>query len=152
MRRLIIPPLIFALAALAMLALDRFVPGSRLIPAEGQDLAGAIAILLAVAGLVLAGAALATFQRAGTSPKPWAEPTALVTGGPYRFSRNPMYLALLLLLAGLALALGTLTPVLVLPVFIIAVDRLFIRREERLLAGRFAAEFAAWRTRVRRWL
>lgn len=152
MRRLLIPPVVFALAALAMLGLDRIVAGPMLATGPARTAAEALAVALALAALGLAVAALRAFRRAGTGPEPWASPSALVTRGPYRFSRNPMYLALLLLLVALALALGSLAAALVLPAFVVGVDRLFIRREERLLADRFGADFARWRARVRRWL
>jgi protein-S-isoprenylcysteine O-methyltransferase Ste14 len=152
MRRLIIPPVVFAAAMAAMLALHRIAPSPALPPAGWQPVADGFALALVAVGGAIAAAALLAFRRAGTSPRPWAAATALVTTGPYRFSRNPMYLALGLWLLALALALGSLLPVVVLPVFIVAIDRLFIRPEEARLAERFGPVFARWRHQVRRWL
>lgn len=149
MRRLIQPPIVFALAVLIVLALDRAAPGPRII---APGLAAGLALALAAAAIGLAASAVHAFRRARTSPLPWAAPAALVTSGPYRFTRNPMYLALVLLLAGLAAGLGKVTPFLVLPPFVLALDRLFIRREERRLAAHFGDAFDAWRRQVRRWL
>lgn len=147
-RYVVIPPVIFAATGLLMWALDRAFPTPRLIPASAASL-GWLPVILAVA---LALTAIRTFQRAGTTPHPWGEPTAFVVAGPYRLSRNPMYLALLLLLCGWWLTLGTVAALIGLPAFVIAIDRLFIRREERLLEDRFGDAFRQYCRRVRRWI
>lgn len=111
---------------------------------------------LAVAGLIigfgLEAAAAGLFRRARTAIQPWKPSTALVTGGVYRFSRNPIYVGMAILYAGLAVALDS--PValaLILPCLVV-VDRLVIAREERYLQARFGPAYLAYRQAVRRWL
>ena len=102
--------------------------------------------------LALDGAAMLFFRRAGTSMVPMNPTTALVTSGPYRFTRNPMYLGMAFLYIALALALGVIWALPFLPVVIAAVDRLVIAREEPYLEARFGEEYRAYKRRVRRWL
>jgi protein-S-isoprenylcysteine O-methyltransferase Ste14 len=75
-----------------------------------------------------------------------------VTGGPYRRTRNPMYVAMTLLYLGASLLMNGLWPLLALPVVLAALTFAVIRREERYLSSAFGAEYDAYRRRVRRWL
>ncbi|MCB0226664.1 MAG: isoprenylcysteine carboxylmethyltransferase family protein [Anaerolineae bacterium] len=93
-----------------------------------------------------------TFQTQNTTIKPFEESTALVTGGLYQVSRNPMYLGMVLILAGVAILLGSLTPFGVIPVVIILLNRNFIRFEEQSLAQTFGPLWVEYRQRVRRWV
>jgi protein-S-isoprenylcysteine O-methyltransferase Ste14 len=136
------------MALAAMAALHRFLPVAEVMPSSLRWLA-AVPVLLS--GL-LGPAAIVGFRRRGTSVHPHHQPSALVTGGPYRFTRNPMYLALTLLLSGVAMWLGTLTPFLVVPTFILVIQRRFIVNEEQRLAALFGPAFEDYRRRVRRWL
>jgi protein-S-isoprenylcysteine O-methyltransferase Ste14 len=100
----------------------------------------------------LAGWAFARFIRAGTNIPTNRPTTALVTAGPYRFSRNPIYIALTLLYLGIALAVdsawiaGLIVPVL------IAIRYGVIAREESFLEQKFGAAYRDYKARVRRWL
>jgi protein-S-isoprenylcysteine O-methyltransferase Ste14 len=82
----------------------------------------------------------------------WMPTTALVTGGPYRISRNPIYLALTLVYLGLALAWGSLWPVVLLAPLLIVMRYGVIGREERYLEARFGDAYRAYRAAVRRWI
>jgi protein-S-isoprenylcysteine O-methyltransferase Ste14 len=96
--------------------------------------------------------ALATFVRAGTTPNPTRPTTALTFNGPYRFTRNPMYLSLAFLQVGVALLANALWPlVLAIPVLWL-VKRIVIDREENYLERKFGEEYLAYKRRVRRWL
>jgi protein-S-isoprenylcysteine O-methyltransferase Ste14 len=108
-------------------------------------------LALAPVGL-LAGPGARAIGRRGTTLNPFGEPTALVTDGPYRFTRNPLYLSLALLLVGAATGLGSATPFLVVPGFVAAINVGFIRREEAALAAAFGEDFRRYCARVRRWL
>jgi len=144
----IYPPVWFALAIIAMIVLARFVP----------ILAWHVAALLWTGlALVLAGFAVGLsaamrFRHRGTPLKPFTESTALVVEGPYRFTRNPMYLGLATILVGLALALEALTPLFVVPVFVAIITAQFIVPEEAMLTERFGDAYGDFRRRVRRWL
>jgi protein-S-isoprenylcysteine O-methyltransferase Ste14 len=96
--------------------------------------------------------AMLRFMRSRTSFNPARPATALVTGGPYRFTRNPMYLGMAGAYAGLAVATGVLWALAFLPVVVLTIDRLVIRREERHLAVAFGEEYERYRSRVRRWV
>lgn len=101
--------------------------------------------------LALAGWGLAALRAARTTVEPGYTPSALVVAGPFRFSRNPLYLAQILLLAGLGLAaFPWLLPIAALQCLLL--DRVAIPREERALAETFGEDFAAYRARVRRWI
>ncbi|MFP5406472.1 MAG: methyltransferase family protein, partial [Gammaproteobacteria bacterium] len=78
--------------------------------------------------------------------------SSLVLGGPYRFSRNPMYLGVLLVLVGWAVYLSNVLAFVVLPLFVLYLNRYQIAPEERALSARFGASFDEYRKSVRRWL
>jgi protein-S-isoprenylcysteine O-methyltransferase Ste14 len=102
--------------------------------------------------LALDGTAMFRFRRAGTSMIPFNPSTALVTSGPYRFTRNPMYLGMAFLYVGLAVAFDLIWALIVLPFVIAAVDQLVIAREEAYLVRKFGQPYCDYMARVRRWL
>jgi protein-S-isoprenylcysteine O-methyltransferase Ste14 len=143
------PPLLYVAGLLAGWALHRWRPLPITAgPATARTLAGLLCVGL---WLALMAGALAAFRRARTTLIPNRPAAALATGGPYRFTRNPMYLALVALYVGVTLLANSWWPLALLPVVVLAVDRDVIAREERYLAGAFPAEYAAYRSRVRRW-
>ena len=107
---------------------------------------------LIVLGIALAGAAIGMFRQAGTSPNPTRPTTALVATGPYRFTRNPMYLGLALVHAGIALAADALWPLVALAPVLAVIRYRVIAREEAYMAKKFGAAYADYCGRVRRWL
>lgn len=113
-----------------------------------------LAVGLAQCSAALAGVALVTFWRAGTTIDPTHpdRACALVTHGVYRFSRNPMYLSLVLLLGAYALRLGAWPALLGPLVFAAYTTRFQIAPEERALRERFGADYDAYCQRTRRWL
>ena len=114
------------------------------------------AVVLGVVLAVLAGAlafgALGRFKRSRTPAEPWKPSRALVVQGPYRFTRNPMYLGMALLYAALAFGFGWLWALAVLVVVLVVIDRAVIAREERYLERRFGADYLQYKEQVRRWL
>jgi protein-S-isoprenylcysteine O-methyltransferase Ste14 len=105
---------------------------------------------VAILGLVLVTWAGTSFAKAATPLEPWKPAKALVEDGPYRFTRNPIYLAFLLLQVGIALAMGWWLALATLPLTLVLLDVLVVRKEEAHLA-RFP-EYDEYRRRVRRWL
>lgn len=101
---------------------------------------------------VLVGWACVVFLKRGTAIYPISRASTLVTVGPYRISRNPMYLAMSAAYGGLALIGQLLWTLLLLPVAMTACYRLVIRREEAYLAAEFGAAYRSYRESVRRWL
>lgn len=108
-------------------------------------------ILVIASGLTLIAAALGLFRSFRTRAEPWQPASALVSSGVYRFSRNPMYLGMLLTYAGLATALQSVTAVFLLLPLLVVIDRLVIRREEAYLQRRFGKTYENYRVEVRRW-
>jgi protein-S-isoprenylcysteine O-methyltransferase Ste14 len=145
----IAPPPVLYLAALGIGLVLRLSFPVRVLPQAVARLVGGIACLLFAA---LGGTGLLALRRAGTSQNPRRPTTALVISGPFRISRNPLYLSLLCLYAGIALFLNSLW-LLLLAVPLIAVLRLgVIGPEERYLERKFGDEYRQYRAQVRRWL
>jgi protein-S-isoprenylcysteine O-methyltransferase Ste14 len=142
------PPVIFLAFLLAGVGLE------LLWPLGGLPLALAIAcgVLGLVAWAYLDGSSMQRFRRANTALEPWKPTSALVTDGPYRFTRNPIYLGMTALYVGIALAFGVLWALILLPLVLVVIDRFVITREERYLARRFGDQYAAYRRRARRWV
>ena len=142
------PPIVYALGFGIGYALDRFKPAPVAV--------GGARILLgwvfAGAGVALAASAIVLFRRAGTSPVPIQPTTALVVRGPYRFTRNPMYVGLAALYAGVTLLINSVWPLLLLPVVLGVIRWAVIAREEAYLERKFGDAYRAYTTRVRRWL
>jgi protein-S-isoprenylcysteine O-methyltransferase Ste14 len=151
------PPLIYLGALLIGVAVDELI-GARAGLARlhglglGDGLRTAAALAALVAGLVVGLLATGRFSRAGTNVKPWQPSTALVTGGPFRWTRNPMYLGMALIYVGLALIADSLTALVLLVPVLVIIDTQVIAREERYLEGKFGDEYRAYKARVRRWL
>jgi protein-S-isoprenylcysteine O-methyltransferase Ste14 len=132
----------------AMLALHVAVPIVSLIHPPYSYL-GVIPILF---GLVISGTSARAFREAGTPVIPFEKSTALVTDGWYRYTRNPMYLGLVVTLVGVWVALGTLSPLLPMIVFVWIIEMQFIRGEEQFLDEIFGEQYRSYKLRVRRWL
>jgi len=146
-----VPPVIAWIAvALVMWLGARLVPIFRIAWPQRQG----VAMGLVAVGTVVAVLGVIAFRRAKTTVNPLhpENMSALVMGGIYRATRNPMYLGMLLTLAGWAVWLGAITPWLLLPGFIAYMNRFQIGPEERMLASMFGADFDMYRSRVRRWL
>ena len=144
----ILPPTYFFVAIILALAAHFLFPLAVIIP-DGWRFAG---ILPITAGIVLNIVADRQFKERGTEVKPFKRSSALVTDGVFRWSRNPMYLGMVLIVAGAALIEGTLSPWIATVALAVLLDRVFIVREEAMLEETFGAAFRQYRSRVRRWL
>ncbi|GEO82961.1 methyltransferase family protein [Pararhodospirillum oryzae] len=143
-----LPPVLFGTGVVLMAVLAWLLPGPRVVP-DALGLAGLA--LIAGAGTFAVMAARHVLRQ-GTTVHPGHEATVLVTDGPFRLTRNPMYLGLAGILTGWGLWLGTLVPLLVVPVFVLAIARLHIDKEEARLRARFGEAFEAYCQSTRRWL
>jgi len=145
------PPFLFVGGFVAGLLLHRALPLALASggPAPLSVWLGWAAVAL---GLVLGAWAMFTFLGARTAIIPHRPATEVVQTGPYRLSRNPMYVALGLVYVGLALWLNRLWPLLLLPLVYVLLYRLVVRREERYLKSAFGEAYGAYRRRVRRWV
>ena len=110
------------------------------------------AAIVCALGVLLSVTAVRVFRKAGTSPIPMKPTTALTFEGPYRFTRNPMYLSLALVTLAIALWLDVAWIAVALVAVVLLIDRSVIAREERYLERRFGEPYLAYKARVRRWL
>jgi protein-S-isoprenylcysteine O-methyltransferase Ste14 len=143
-----IPPLVYALPFVATGLVHRFRPW-RMPAVAGRRTAG---LALVAAGQTVAAAGVVTFRKHGTTFIPNEPVTAMVTSGPYAYTRNPMYLGLTIMYAGGSLVIGSWWPVVVLPAVVAYIDRNVIRREEAYLRGRYGAAYDDFSRHTRRWL
>lgn len=142
------PPVVYATTGLAAWGLTWIAPlGPDAPPAVRWTGWGLVAL-----AAVIAVAAEIAFLRAGTATLPTSPTSVIVETGVYRFTRNPMYLALTLTLIGLGLALGSAWFLLGAVVAAALVTKLAIAREEAYLERKFGAAYLAYKARVRRWL
>jgi len=148
MRKHFPAPLSLLGTVIAGLVLQRVYPLSFL---EGAP-RWALGAALCAGGFAFGFSALVTMRRHRTSPSPFHRPDALVADGPFRFSRNPMYVSMVLLLAGAAVLLADPWLLVMLPVLVAAILFGAILPEERTMSEVFGEEFARYRAKVRRWL
>lgn len=141
------PPIVFLSAIVVGIALDHAWPLPFFPSALG--LVGPFVTLSAVLLFVLS---LREFRAAGTSVRGSERTTAIVRTGPYRFSRNPIYLSFILLLLGLAVWLDDLWLMLTLVPSTAFIVTVVIPREERFLEQNFHDHYSSYKARVRRWL
>jgi protein-S-isoprenylcysteine O-methyltransferase Ste14 len=144
----IVPPLVY-LAGLGLGHLgNRWLP-LEVVPVQAGWIAGGILFVL---GLGLAVSAMINFTRSGTTIRPDRASTTLVIAGPYRFTRNPMYLGLAAAYLGLAIADRSLASLILLPVVLLIIRWAVIANEEAFLERRFGSAYTGYKARVRRWL
>ena len=144
------PPLVFLTALLTGVLVDRLV--LRWSVPGGAAVRIAVAVLSIGGALALAVPAIRLFRKTGQDPKPWQTTPELVFDGPYRFTRNPMYVALTLLTIGLGAAADTLWTVPLAFAALGVVHVLVVLREERYLEVTFGEPYLQYKTRVRRYL
>jgi protein-S-isoprenylcysteine O-methyltransferase Ste14 len=142
------PPLIYVGFFLAGVGLQRYVPAPLLPVGIGRALGAGLVLVW----LVLTVWSVRRFRASGTSIVPVRPATTLVIEGPYRYTRNPMYLGLLLLYAGVACGFGLAWPLLLAPVLVWVIGTSVIGREERYLTRKFGDDYRRYQAHVRRWL
>ncbi len=142
------PPLIVLGLLAAGLALD----GRLFDPRWNAQWAAISGALFVAAGLTIGLSSVARFRRAGTNPEPWKPSAVLVLNGAYRFTRNPMYLGMLLIATGLALAAGGPWTMLTVPLIWAVLNFHVVAREEAYLRRRFGKPYEEYQRKIRRWL
>lgn len=142
------PPLIYVIPLGIGLYLNRANP----FPIMPAPFAKPIGTAFLALGVILTLSALVLFLRKRTSVIPYRPTTAIIQSGPFRLTRNPVYLADTLLYIGVALFMNTAWPLLLLPLVLLIVHRGVILREERYLEQRFGDEYISYKSRVRRWI
>lgn len=145
------PPPIVPLIALAVgIVLDAFV-----VPL-GFPVGGVVRWLLAglliAAGVALLAGAFGLFQATGQDPKPWVTTPEIISTGVYAHTRNPMYVSMALLQAGIGVALANAWVLLLVPVTCWVIGQIAIRHEEAYLERKFGAAYTDYKAKVRRWV
>ena len=144
------PPIVMLLAGACMWALDHWLPVVHWLERPWNR----IGLIPGVLAVLTAGAAILRFRKAETTVNPMdlSKTTQLVTSGVFALTRNPMYLGLTLLLTGWALWLGSLSPWVVPPLFVLLITLVQIIPEEQALERLFGVAYADYRRRVPRWI
>jgi protein-S-isoprenylcysteine O-methyltransferase Ste14 len=142
------PPIIALLCIGIAYLLGRLIP----LPFAAPAILRYIGLALTVVGVLLGIGAFIEFQKARTTVDPHGSTTQLVISGIYHFTRNPMYLGLLLIVIGLPLYFGLFWGIVTAPVFIFVMDHLVIQHEEIYLERKFKEAYIDYRSRVRRWV
>jgi protein-S-isoprenylcysteine O-methyltransferase Ste14 len=143
------PPIAWALAFIGGLAIDWFYPLS-ILPTQFPNVW--LGVMIFAAGLMLALWAIMTMRKAGTALPVNRSTTVIVESGPYRYSRNPIYIGMFLGQAGLAAGFNSLWILLALVPFYIVIRYGVIAREESYLERKFGEAYLSYRSRIRRWL
>lgn len=144
----ILPPTYLLIAIITMLILHFLAPIFRLFSLP-WNMTGLLLLFLGVLINIFADEAL---RKANTTVKPFQESSSLVTNGVYTISRHPMYLGFMLILVGVAVILGSISPWVIIPVFVITMDLIFIREEEVMLETKFGSSWVNYRKKVHRWI
>jgi protein-S-isoprenylcysteine O-methyltransferase Ste14 len=143
------PPLLFLGCLLLGVGLGFIHPLGLGLPLAARLVVAALLLVLAA---LHGGWGLFTFLRNGTTPEPNGVASALLTSGPFRWTRNPLYLGLSILLVCFGVLLDSIWMLILTPVLILLLDRLVVAREEVRLRGLFGEAYEAYARRVRRWL
>jgi Putative protein-S-isoprenylcysteine methyltransferase len=147
----VLPPVLLLGALAAAVVLD-WISLHFLAAPVGLNLQTVAGLILAGGGIWLARSAMMLFHREGTNVIPTQPALKVVTDGPYRYTRNPMYLGMVMLLLGLSLVFSLEWGVILTPVLWLVFDQVIVAREERYLTAKFGDEYRALLTRTRRWL
>jgi protein-S-isoprenylcysteine O-methyltransferase Ste14 len=145
----ILPPHIFLAAIVLIVAANLLFDSPRPIPGPFEFILGG---LLFVVGLAITLPSARLFHRVKTNIIPYNDPNELVTSGWFRHTRNPMYLGMVVVLAGISIGFGEFLGYAVPLIFLILMDRTFIPMEERAMQRVFGARYDEYRSKVRRWV
>ena len=147
-KRKVIPPVYLLLTLVFILLFQRYYPLYQYIDPP-LAYAGIVPVFL---GIIMAAISAGMFKIAGTGIEPFDEATMLVTSGFYRFTRNPMYMGMFLMLLGVAFLMGSIGALLPVPVFVLVIRNNFVLGEERFLEAAFGRQYLEYKSTVRRWL
>jgi len=142
------PPTLLFLSILLMIAADLAWPAAEVVPCP-YNLAGLLPVAFGVVWNIWADR---LFKRAGTTVKPDRRPSVLVSDGPYRFSRHPMYVGMASVAGGVAVLLGSLTPFAVAAALVALFAVKFVPAEERAMEAAFGRRWREYSSHVRRWI
>ena len=146
-RKRVLPPTYLFISITTMALLHFFVPAATVVQYP-WTLLGIVPFTVGIALNLLADSA---FKKAQTTVKPFEISTTLITAGVFRVSRHPMYLGMVLILVGLATFMGTFTPLIIILIFAILMEMVFVRTEEMMLEQQFGPIWSTYKNKVRKW-
>lgn len=144
----IVPPLYFLAGLIIMIVLHSFAPIGHWLHYPWRY----IGIILLAAGVFLSVGSGMLFRRLGTNPQPGTRANLIVTKGPFRYTRNPMYLGLIITLVGTSILLGTISPLFVIPIVFLILHTQFVLREEKWMEEWFGQPYVDYKNKTPRWL
>jgi len=144
----VLPPVYFFISIVAMALLNFFGPVFDF-ARYPWNLLGLVPLGIGIALNLIADAA---FKKAQTTVKPFEISTALITTGVFGISRNPMYLGMVLILIGIAISMGSLSPLIVIVFFTTLMELVFVRTEEKMLEQHFGLAWTEYKSKVRKWI
>ena len=144
----VLPPVYFLISIVAMALLNFFGPVIEFVRYP-WNLLGLVPLGIGIALNLIADAA---FKKEQTTVKPFEISTALITTGVFEISRNPMYLGMVLILIGIAILMGSLSPLIVIVLFAALMELVFVRTEEKMLEQHFGLAWTEYQSKVRKWI
>ncbi len=144
----VLPPVWFLLSIIIMIGLHLWLPVKQLFFPPITYL-GIVAIAVGIAVVLFCDR---LFRQKQTTIIPFQESNYLVREAIFKYSRNPIYLGMIIVLIGLWIFLGSLTPIVVVPFFSWLIQELFIKEEERMLEAKFGEEYREYKATVKRWI
>lgn len=148
MRKILVPPLMLVLCIIGMILLHKYGSPSMIV----SDSARTGGYVLLALGIILPAWGAYIFRRRETNIIPYKSPDKMVMEGPFRFSRNPMYLGMLLVTIGVAVRLGSLESLIFVALFFTVANWWYIPFEEKKMKAVFGEAFDDYKSKVRRWL
>jgi protein-S-isoprenylcysteine O-methyltransferase Ste14 len=145
------PPLLFAGAIVLGVLLSVFLPIGP-VPGSANAVAVITGSIFVLLGFTLGAISVKTFTRAGADVIPGNPATVLVSTGPYRFSRNPIYIGFVLIYFGIAILATSVWMLFLLPIVLVVLQKGVVTREESYLERKFGEDYAKYKARVPRWL
>ena len=142
------PPFIAISYLLIAFGLDLLFPTKKIIIFPNN----LIGVLIIVGGISLVVSAAILFKKEGTPKNPFKKPTVMISSGPYKFTRNPMYVGVTLVSLGISVLIGTYIMFLAPLAFLLTINFTFIPREEKIMENLFGQKYLDYKKKVRRWL
>ncbi len=143
-----VPPVILLAVILVQIGLHLKLPIASVVP-DPLHWSG---ICFIAVGIIIIGSKAVAFRKAATTIVPFEESSSLVVSGLYRYSRNPMYVGMVVILVGVAILTGSLSPFIGPVLFVPLLNTRVIRHEEVMLEAQFGQAYRDYRSRVRRWI
>jgi protein-S-isoprenylcysteine O-methyltransferase Ste14 len=142
------PPILLFACILVAWALNTFFPLELSIPFAARVIIGNTLLVVSIAFAI---PALLVMHRANTPAEPWKPTVRIVASGPFRFTRNPIYVAMILVFAAIAVFTASPWFFAFLPVLFLLLNFGVVRAEEQYLSSKFGEEYVSYMRRVRRW-